>query len=280
MGGLRHFAWVAVLAPFTAFGTPTASQIQSTLGLARSAATNTRVASLQLPDPADCAPVLKNTAKIDERLSWARAVEACLEDVEEALKIQALAASTPDARNGVLEVQRKATLGSAQVKEYRAAVQGEKDFIGIKWGVGVGYSHGFDDIVEDAEIANGVVRVKKDLTDQPRVILEFHSYLWCRGKERQDDVPIQRGCGPFAAVATRDDKAVSGVAAGFMYGWKTGTGESSTGFSVGVGVILDSGVKKLEDGFREGQPPPAGATTVLLKEESIASAVLFFTRTF
>jgi hypothetical protein len=65
-----------------------------------------------------------------------------------------------------------------------------------------------------------------------------------------------------------------------MYGWKTGTGDDAQGWSIGVGVIADSGGKELGTGYVEGQPPPDGATTVFLKEETVASALIFFTRTF
>jgi hypothetical protein len=65
-----------------------------------------------------------------------------------------------------------------------------------------------------------------------------------------------------------------------MYGWKSTDPQESTGFSVGLGVILDADGKELAEGYVEGQPPPVGVTTVQLKEESVWSAVLFVTRTF
>ena len=229
----------------------------------------------------DCtATKLDSKANIDERLAWTRSVKECLK--ASMATLQTTAAANPAALGPAVARQNLTAAMLAEVEEKEDALVGEKDFIGLKWGIGVGYSHGFDEIVDEAEIIDGVVRVKKDLTEQPRVIFEFHNYRWCHRKGRSDgdDLPIKTGCGPFAAVATRDDKVVSGVAAGWMYGWKTGTGTDASGFSVGVGVILDSGGKVLGDGFKDGEAPPVGATEVLLKEKSVASGVIFFTRTF
>jgi hypothetical protein len=215
---------------------------------------------------------------IDARIRWVEDVTQCLETARATLQVQANS-SDADVRGAALAARDLVGPALTAASSYKATLAGEKDFIGITWGVGVGYSHGFDDIVDDAQIIDGLVRVTKDLTEQPRVILEFHSYRWCH-KKRVGDVSIEQGCGPFAAVASRDDQAVSGVAAGWMYGWKTGTGADAKGFSIGIGVIVDSAGKKLGEGYVEGQPPPTGATSVFLKEESIASGVIFFTRTF
>jgi len=229
----------------------------------------------------DCMPAaLDDKANIDERLAWARSVKACLKASISTL--QTTAAANPAALGPAVARQNEAAAVLADVEERIDTIEGEKDFMGLKWGIGIGYSHGFDDIIDEAEIVDGVVRVKKDLTEQPRVIFEFHNYRWChrKGRSTGDDLPVKTGCGPFAAVATRDDKILSGVAAGWMYGWKTGTGTDATGFSVGVGVIVDSGGKVLGEGFKDGEAPPPGATEVLLKEKAVASGVIFFTRTF
>ena len=220
----------------------------------------------------------RSEAAIDERLKWIKLVVYCLE-VARSNPSPAVHSLNAAHQFALQETDQALAAVENSAIEYQQQLFGEKEFIGIKWGIGVGFSHGFDEIVEEASIVDGVVRVKKDLTDQPRVILEFHSYIGCHGK-RKNDVAIDNGCGPFAAVTSRDDKVVSGVATGFMYGWKTGTGADASGFSVGIGVILDSGGKELGSGFREGAPPPSGQTTVFLEEKSVLSGLLFFTRTF
>jgi hypothetical protein len=226
----------------------------------------------------NCIFLLAGTAEIDKRIEWAERTLACLEVAEADFEMQRIAPDVNAQRAFTTSIRVAADIRQ-QAELYVKELNAERDFIGLKWGVGVGYSHGFDDIVDQAEIVDGVVRVKKDITEQPRIILEFHSYRWCHDK-RSGDVPIEVGCGPFAAVVSSDDEVVSGVAAGWMYGWKTGTGADSQGWSVGIGVIVDSGGKKLGEGYVEGQPPPAGATSVFLKEETVASGLIFFTRTF
>jgi hypothetical protein len=225
-----------------------------------------------------CQFSLATTADIDERIEWVQRTITCLEVAEADFEMRRISADADTQRAFSSSMNTAANLRQ-EGQFYHAQLNAEKEFIGLKWGIGVGYSRGFDDIVETAEIVDGVVRVKKDLTQQPRVIFEFHSYRWCH-KKRTGDIPIETGCGPFAAVVSRDDEVVSGVAAGWMYGWKTGTGDDAQGWSIGVGVIADSGGKELGTGYVEGQPPPDGATTVFLKEETVASALIFFTRTF
>ena len=122
---------------------------------------------------------------------------------------------------------------------------------------------------------DGVVRVTSSKENQPRVFLESHKYFWCNDNGKDGT----RGCGPFVAVAAKDDDVLGGVAIGFMYGRKTEI-TSSEGFSVGIGAVLDADVNDLASGFVANQPPPGGETEVRLESKSRWSAVLFVTRTF
>ena len=144
--------------------------------------------------------------------------------------------------------------------------------MGLKWGLGFGWSVSKDDAVNDADIVNGVVREKSNLKQQPRIILEFHKYIGCNSTGT-------RGCGPFVAVAASNDNILSGVGGGVMYGFKEKAGDSS-GFSIGLGAMLDAKVKDLADGFVEGSAPPDGETSIRYVEESRWSLLLFATRTF
>lgn len=151
----------------------------------------------------------------------------------------------------------------------------ETEFMGLTWGLGFGFSFSSAELVDDAEIVNGIVRMKSQKKQQPRVVMEFHKYLWCN-KGNTDGT---RGCGPFVAVAASEDKVLSGVGVGFMYGLKSKPTDSD-GFSVGIGAILDGKVKDLAEGFKINQPPPAGETTVRFEEKSRWSALMFVTKTF
>jgi hypothetical protein len=262
---------LALLLSATGQAAPSAAMIKGRLG-GSTTAFGTEMSAQ------NCNGNLVDSAGLSERLEWVEGVLSCLEELEGFYDSQRFDPNALTQRNaGIARSDAAATRQLAA--QYRAQLQGEKDFLGAKWGVGVGYSHGFRNIVDEAEIVDGVVRVRKDLTGQPRVILEFHNYIWCHGN-RAMDKQVETGCGPFAAVASRDDKAVSGVAAGAMYGWKTGTGADAKGWSVGLGVIVDSSGKKLGEGYIEGEPPPTGATSVFLVDKSAVSGILFFTRTF
>jgi hypothetical protein len=153
---------------------------------------------------------------------------------------------------------------------------GDRKFLNLSWGAGFGFSHAFDDVIENAEIVNGIVRITEDRTQQPRVVLEFHRYF---GYDRTK-TPVSFGVGPFVAVAAAENDVLSGVGAGVMFGWRSQEDAKGSGFSIGLGAILDGDVKSLGEGFEENEPPPPGETSVRFEEKARWSALVFFTRTF
>ena len=177
---------------------------------------------------------------------------------------------------GAIALQNLDSTVMADVRLQAEAAQAGANFMGLSWGLGFGYSIGGDDIIESAEIVNGVVRATDDRTDQARVLLEFHRFFWCNNKNRS----VESGCGPFVALAASSDDILKGVGVGFMWGWKSKDPSASEGFSVGIGAILDNDVKSLADGFSENAPPPPGETVVRFKKEARWSGLLFVTRTF
>jgi hypothetical protein len=155
--------------------------------------------------------------------------------------------------------------------------QGSLDWAALGWGVGVGVSFG-KETVDGASIDGtpALVHVTSTRKNVPRVLLEFHTY------PIQIDGPrgTLLGLGLFAAAASSDNKVLSGVGFGFMTGIRTGTGNNTNGFSIGIGGILDAKVKELAAGFSEGQAAPSGETAVRFVEKTRGSGVVFFTKTF
>ncbi|GEM_PF-5033208 len=151
----------------------------------------------------------------------------------------------------------------------------EDQFMGLTWGVGFGFSFGGGARIDSADIDSaGIVRATSDKKQLPRAILEFHEYIF-DGKYKENLL----GTGPFVAVSSSDQKVLSGVAVGWMAGIKPDTKDSS-GYSIGVGAILDAAVKDLATGFEDGKAAPAGETAARFKSESKWSAIVFVTRTF
>lgn len=164
----------------------------------------------------------------------------------------------------------------ADAEEQDDKNQADKSFLGLKWGVGLGYSFGDEDFIDQAELVDDVIRVTDDKTDQARVLLEFHKYFWCNNQNQS----AETGCGPFVAVAAASNDLLKGVGVGFMYGWRGDNEKSSDGFSVGIGAILDNDVKSLADGFSANEPLPSGETGIRYETKARWSAILFVTRTF
>lgn len=205
---------------------------------------------------------------VDERASAATESRQCVEAMHGIALGLANYESRP-AIDGVLDPFIEELI----LKEQEA--KSEQDFLGLAWGVGVGYSFSFDDAIDGAAIVDDVVRVSSSKEEEPRIFLESHKYFWCN-KNGKDGT---RGCGPFVAVAAKENDVLGGVAIGFMYGRKAKKADSE-GFSIGIGAVLDSGVKDLADGFMVNQAPPGTETAVRFETKSRWSAVLFVTRTF
>lgn len=205
------------------------------------------------------------TQTVDARLASAKEAQHCFASLQ-----SVVAAESADPNAGQI-VTSQLALATQSVQEKQSSTE----FMGLTWGLGFGYSFGEDDAIDDAVIVDGVVRVKSRKKDQPRAVLEFHRYFWCNKGRTQ----LDRGCGPFFAVAATQDDALAGVGVGWMYGRKSTPGDSE-GFSIGVGVILDAGIKDLAEGFKKDQPPPGTETTVRFEEKSRWSALVMFTRTF
>ena len=221
----------------------------------------------------DTAATADKRSTVFERAEAARAYESCMRTTFSQVQVAQSQTGNMVAANAITNLQSAVlTEASLQLESAEAA----ESFMGLSWGLGFGYSIATDDIIESAEIVNGVVRATDDRTKQARLLLEFHRFFWCNDKQRS----VERGCGPFVAIAASSDDILQGVGVGFMWGWKSKNATDSAGFSVGIGAILDNDVKSLADGFAENQPPPPGETEVRFKKEARWSGLLFVTRTF
>jgi hypothetical protein len=214
----------------------------------------------------------KHELTIYERDNVLKIIEGCIKSANAAASVSAIRKNDLNAK---LAVDVALLPETEKIKKEIEGNTSETEFMGLNWGLGFGYSFSDDEAIDDAEIVDGVVRVKSNKKDQPRVVLEFHKYLWCNDQAKNGT----RGCGPFVAVAATQDDILSGVGMGFMYGFKAKPSDPE-GFSIGIGAILDADIKDLADGFKENQPVPTGETAIRYKSESRWSALIFFTRTF
>ncbi len=151
-------------------------------------------------------------------------------------------------------------------------------FMGMAFGVGMGFSQAKDRVESAAIAADGTVRVLTREKQSPRVILEAHYYGACRKLQTCNDGTF--GFGPFFGIATSSDSAIDAFALGIMFGVKDASAGSNGGFSLGIGAVLDRKVKTLARGFEEGAKVPAGVVDVVYQTKSKWSPLLMFTRTF
>jgi hypothetical protein len=215
---------------------------------------------------------LKNDKTVYERAELLHDIQLCAEMIR--VDASAAALNNKDL-NAKMAVEEMSAVSKKEMNTEMKNINSEVNFLGLNWGLGFGYTFSSDEAIDDAEIVDGIVKVKSNKKQQPRMILEFHRYLGCNNGAKDGT----QGCGPFVAVAASNDKILQGVGMGFMYGFKAKKSDPE-GFSIGIGAMLDGNVKDLADGFKENQAVPDGATSIRYKTESRWSALIFAVRTF
>lgn len=193
--------------------------------------------------------------------------------------------------------------GQDQMQEMQTATQREeatKDFLGLKWGLGIGVMGGFGggDAVEKASLVgtNKIVRVDEEGDMRPQMFLEMHVFFadfgrgkmeswrsykkrqveaWRKAKDSngeevppmmQEDEAPTRGFGPFIAIQGGDDEVINALALGVMWGFRRDA-KADNSVNVGFGLSFDPSVQVLGHGIKEGQPLPDGETELRFKKE-------------
>jgi hypothetical protein len=171
-----------------------------------------------------------------------------------------------------------------------------KDFLGLKWGAGIGVIGGFggDRAVEKASIVKGAVRVEEEGDLRPQVFLEMHVFLggpkvrkWRAYQRWEEAEPMKKargikesetpqpnkmpdcplmGFGPFVALQSGDNKAIDSLSLGFMWGFRRDASKSAS-VNIGIGLSFDPSVQVLGGGIKDGQPMPNGETEIRFKKQ-------------
>jgi hypothetical protein len=220
-----------------------------------------------------------------------------------ALSLQAAGAAVDDDQatggsgNLVQQMIEERIEAKAEKKAKKAAEkEAESRFLkfGFSFGLGVSVDLDGGDRVDEAVLdENGIVRVKKESNEVPRLFLETHYFF--EGKQKyyiaggseceagttdepchDKRLPATWGHGPFVGIQSSDDEVLDAFALGWMFGFRRNgvTTTSDNSFNLGVGLLIDRRVKTLGDGIVANQPLPTGETEIRLKEESRLGAVV------
>lgn len=205
-----------------------------------------------------------------------------------------------------------ATRQMAEMREATQMEEATKDFLGLKWGLGIGVMGGFGGgtAVEKASLVGTaeIVRVDEEGDMRPQMFLEMHVFLadfgggkmetWRKYKKRksdawkaapgvqggvppmmqEDEAPI-RGFGPFIALQGGDDEVINALALGIMWGFRRDA-KASNSVNVGIGLSFDPSVQVLGHGIKEGSKLPPGETELRFKKEGQFGWALMASFTF
>ena len=163
------------------------------------------------------------------------------------------------------EPGREEDNAAAQVRTTTVVEQPDKDFMGIKFGVGVAFTldWGGQSRVKDAELVNNIVRVTESQDGEARVLLEVH-HFWPLGTG--DSEKALYGVGPFVSVQPGSDDVIDSLGIGVMVGMRRNA-KSNSSLNIGLGLIVDPNSQLLGDGIVANQPLPAGETAIRYKTE-------------
>ncbi len=123
------------------------------------------------------------------------------------------------------------------------------EFAGYRFGIGLAAIQFDSPQIQDVEIVDGTVLVRKKQKVSPSVVFEAHNFFTGRGGGLADF-----GHGPFIAAAFADDdsKSLSKFGFGWMVGWKQPRSERS--WNMGLGLLVDMDAMVLREGIEDGAP--------------------------
>jgi hypothetical protein len=180
-----------------------------------------------------------------------------------------------------------------------------KKFTSARFGAGISLTtdlHG-DSRVDEAEIVDGVVRIKKDSDVRARVMLETHvfakGFKYLPVVEEEDDgddddneprISMRRadsapevarvpmvGLGPFVAIQPGSDQIIDAVALGIMVGFRrTQSLKDSSSLNIGFGYVVDPDTQLLGEGIEPNKPLPGNETQIRFRHTS-QGGILFLT---
>lgn len=159
-------------------------------------------------------------------------------------------------------------------EERRDAAQ--KEFLGTKWGMGIGVGVDFSGRtrVKSARVVGNFVRIEEENDITPRIFLETHNFLnrKVRGEGAKPSGALW-GNGPFAALQSSTEEVIESFSIGYMWGFRT-SADSNAGLNFGIGVVLDPSVQVLGDGIEEDKPLADGDELRYKKESRVGLAVM------
>jgi len=163
--------------------------------------------------------------------------------------------------------------------------RGSQEFGGIEFGVGISFTLdiGSSDRIAEAELVNGIVRVKDENNGVARIMLESHYFFTPGGTGLFGTPAGQWGHGPFIAVQPGTDDIIQAIGAGWMWGFRRPVaqgGDTGQSFNIGVGIVVDPNTRVLGDGIVENQPLPAGETSIRYREEMQTGVVVLASFSF
>lgn len=215
--------------------------------------------------------------RIKRVANWYATIEECLATNENARlplskegKLEQAEIAKDELDHLKTEIAADAGKNVADLAEAIADKKGESDtqqkvakdinnFTGLRFGYGLALTKSNSDFVEDVEIRNGHVFVKKTRSNRGSFMLEAHKFfqpnryitLMCNEELGCNNV----GIGPFVAVSlanTEGGDPFTSYALGIMFGFKDSIGSGS--FNVGLGYYVDTEHVELAPGIYHGSP--------------------------
>lgn len=204
---------------------------------------------------------------------WAAARQAADRELAEAgIAIPAAPPATPARETGA-EARGTPRAAAPEARDSANESGGTRQFGGLEFGVGISFTLdiGTSDRISDAELVNGIVRVRDENNGVARIMLESH-YLFVQNRRGPFGTPSGRwGHGPFIALQPGTDDIIEAIGIGWMLGFRRpvppdgeDTGQS---FNLGFGIVVDPNTRILGDGIVANQPLPDGETAIRYQEQ-------------
>ena len=164
-----------------------------------------------------------------------------------------------------------------EYEEYLLKQEAIEDFGGLGFSVGAGITFfpAEDELIEEAEIINGIVRIKREGKAVSRMMLESH-YFFILDNESNG----KWGIGPFVGILTNEDQLLDAFGLGVMVGLRRLGESSSRSLNFGAGWVWDRNCKVLGDGIYANMLLPEGETEIRYKYKTLGGFIVIVSFSF
>jgi hypothetical protein len=163
--------------------------------------------------------------------------------------------------------------------------EASKKFENLGFGIAFSVSSCFKNFVTEAEVENGIIRLKKEQPLFGEIMLETHKFWSIKTKAYENRfIKVESntvGIGPFLGILmdSGSDSMINAISSGVMVGFRPDT-SSSNSLNIGVGLTARFKIKELRGDLTLDKALPDGVNEIKYQETAKLGVTVVFSFTW